>query len=87
MPRPKPPEPLKFRNIRMSDSEWAKFNELGGAAWLRQYVSNKAKLPEKYYEVFQKPKEAAKRRAPKTFESGRVNGVVAFHETRSKDVP
>jgi hypothetical protein len=65
----------------MSDSEWAKFKEIGGADWLRQYVNSRAKLPAKYYEVFQKPEEGAKRRAPKTFEPRRVDGVVAFHET------
>jgi hypothetical protein len=81
MPRPKPPEPLKPRFVRMSDIEWAKFKELGGAEWLRQYVNSRAKLPDKYYEVFNKPKEAATQRAPKTFESRRVDGVVAFHET------
>ena len=81
MPRPKPPEPLKPRFVRMSDTEWAKFKELGGADWLRQYVNSRAKLPAKYYEVFQKSEEGVKRRAPKTFESKRVDGVVAFHET------
>ena len=80
MPRPKPPEVLKARYVRMSDTEWAKFKEIGGADWLRQYVNSRAKLPDKYYEVFNKPKEA-KPRAPKTFEPRRVNGVVAFHET------
>jgi hypothetical protein len=47
----------------MSDIEWAKFKELGGAEWLRQYVNSRAKLPDKYYEVFNKPKEAATQRA------------------------
>jgi hypothetical protein len=81
MPRPKPPEALKARHLRMSDTEWAKFKELGGAEWLRKYVNSKAKFPAKYYEVFQKPEEAAKPRAPKTFEPRRVEGVVAFCET------
>ena len=80
MPRPRPPEVLKPRFVRMSDTEWAKFKELGGADWLRQYVNSRAKLPDKYYEVFNKPKEA-KPRAPKTFESRTTDGVVAFHET------
>ncbi len=52
MPRPKPPEPLKNRQIRMSDSEWANFKKLGGADWLRKYVGG---MPDKYYEVFQRP--------------------------------
>ena len=50
MPRPKPPEPLKFRNIRMSDVEWLMFQELGGADWLRKFVKTKAKLPINHYE-------------------------------------
>lgn len=35
MPRPKPPEPLKPRAIRMSDTEWEMFKHMGGADWLR----------------------------------------------------
>ena len=81
MPRPKPLEVLKARYVRMSDTEWARFKEIGGADWLRQYVNSRAKLPAKYYEVFQQSEEAAKPRAPKTFESKRINGVVAFQET------
>ena len=81
MPRPKPLEVLKARYVRMSDTEWAKFKEIGGADWLRQYVNSRAKLPAKYYEVFDKPEEAAKPRAPKTFEPRATDGVVAFHET------
>jgi len=50
MPRPKPPEPLKHRFIRMSDSEWEKFKSLGGADWLRKFMRSK---PKKYHEVFQ----------------------------------
>jgi len=78
MPRPKPPEPLKGRYLRMSDSEWAAFKELGGAEWLRKMMKTK---PRNYYEVFQRPEEAAVPRAPKTFEPRRVDGVVAFHST------
>jgi hypothetical protein len=44
-------------------------------------------MPKKYYEVFNNSKEAAIQRAPKTFESRGVDGVVAIHKTRSKDVP
>jgi len=49
VPRPKPPEPLKGRNIRMSDVEWLMFQELGGADWLRKYVRKKAKMPLQHY--------------------------------------
>ena len=49
MPRPKPPSPLKGRNIRMSDVEWLMFKELGGADWLRKYVKQKAKFPLQHY--------------------------------------
>ena len=35
MPRPKPPEPLKPRAVRMSDTEWEMFKHIGGADWLR----------------------------------------------------
>lgn len=52
MPRPKPPEPLKPREVRMSDTEWTKFKELGGAAWLRRFMGAR---PDGYYEVFKKP--------------------------------
>lgn len=78
MPRPKPPEVLKARYVRMSDSEWTAFKELGGAEWLRKMMRTK---PRKYYEVFQQPEEAAVPRAAKTFEPRRVEGVVAFHAT------
>ena len=54
MPRPKPPEPLKHRYIRMSDTDWAKFKMLGGADWLRKYLGG---IPNGYYEVFQKQDE------------------------------
>jgi hypothetical protein len=49
VPRPKPPMPLKFRNIRMSDLEWLMFQELGGADWLRKFVKTKAKFPAQHY--------------------------------------
>lgn len=35
MPRPKPPEPLKPRAVRMSDTEWETFKNVGGSDWLR----------------------------------------------------
>ena len=50
MPRPKPPEPLLGRQIRMSDRQWIMFNELGGADWLRKLVEKKAPMPKKYYD-------------------------------------
>ena len=51
MPRPKPPMPLKFRNMRMSDLDWLIFQDMGGADWLRKYLKAKAKLPIKHYEA------------------------------------
>ena len=51
MPRPKPPMPLKGRNMRMSDLEWLIFQDMGGADWLRKYLKAKAKLPIKHYEA------------------------------------
>ena len=49
MPRPKPPEPLKARQVRMSDRQWMIFNELGNAEWLRKQLDKNAKMPAKYY--------------------------------------
>lgn len=53
MPRPKPPEPLKGRQIRLSDTEWRVFRDMGGAAWLRKMMRTK---PLSYYQVFQPPR-------------------------------
>lgn len=50
MPRAKPPEPLKGRQIRMSDRQWIIFNQLGGADWLRVLLQKKAPMPKKYYD-------------------------------------
>jgi|TARA_R110000868_G_scaffold234906_1_gene488581 hypothetical protein len=50
MPRPKPPEPITFRNIRMSDRQWMIFNQLGGAEWLRGFLEKKAPMPKQYYD-------------------------------------
>jgi len=50
MPRPKPLEPITFRNIRMSDRQWMIFNQLGGAEWLRGFLEKKAPMPKKYYD-------------------------------------
>ena len=50
MPRSKPPEPITFRNIRMSDRQWMIFNQLGGAEWLRGFLEKKAPMPKQYYD-------------------------------------
>ena len=50
MPRPKPPEPLNFRNIRMSDRQWIIFHHFGGAEWLRKLLDSKDPFPKQYYE-------------------------------------
>lgn len=50
MPRPKPPEPIKIRYIKMSDRQWIMFNELGGADWLRKFVEKKTPMPKQYYD-------------------------------------
>ena len=49
MPRPKPPEPLLGRQVRMSDRHWIILQELGGAEWLRKQLDKNAKMPAKYY--------------------------------------
>ena len=54
MPRPKPLEPITFRNIRMSDRQWIIFNELGGAEWLRGFLEKKAPMPKQYYDALLK---------------------------------
>jgi hypothetical protein len=50
VPRPKPPEPLIGRQIRMSDRQWIIFNQLGGAEWLRQIIVKKTPMPKQYYD-------------------------------------
>ena len=62
MPRPKPPMPLKPRNMRMSDLEWLMFQELGGADWLRTFVKKKAKFPTTYYMFKLKEEDDSKSR-------------------------
>lgn len=52
MPRPKPVEELKSRSVRMSDAEYLKFKEWGGADRLRLLLGAQ---PAKYFAVFQKP--------------------------------
>ena len=60
MPRPKPPEPLIGRQVRMSDRHWIIFNQLGGAEWLRQMIVKKMPMPKKFYDELLKEKESAK---------------------------
>lgn len=50
MPRPKPPEPLIGRQVRMSDRHWLILQQLGGAEWLRTVLDKKAPMPKKYYD-------------------------------------
>ena len=50
MPRPKPPEKLIGRQVRMSDRQWIIFNHLGGAEWLRALLDKKDPFPKQYYE-------------------------------------
>ena len=57
MPRPKPPEPLKPREIRLSDTQWLILKQLGGATWLREMLLKKAPMPKKYYDIFLKEKQ------------------------------
>ena len=49
MPRPKPLELLKGRQIRLTDRHMMIFKELGGIEWLRTQLDKKAKMPAKYY--------------------------------------
>lgn len=35
MPRPKPAIELKPRSIRLTDTDWAKLQSIGGVQWLR----------------------------------------------------
>jgi len=51
VPRPKPPEPLKGRQIRLTDRHMMILKELGGADWLRSQLDKKAKMPAKYYRL------------------------------------
>jgi hypothetical protein len=49
MPRPKPLEPLKGRQIRLCERHIMIFQELGGIAWLRKHLDSKAKFPIEHY--------------------------------------
>ena len=50
MPRPKPPEKLIGRQVRMSDRQWIIFNHFGGAQWLRELLEKKDPFSKQYYE-------------------------------------
>ena len=49
MPRPKPPEKLLGRQVRMSDRHWIIFQHLGGAQWLRDLLDKKDPFPKAHY--------------------------------------
>lgn len=51
VPRPKPLEPLRGRQIKLSDRHMMIFKELGGIKWLREHLDKKAKMPAKYYRL------------------------------------
>jgi hypothetical protein len=51
MPRPKPLEPLKGRQIRLTDRHMMIFQEIGGIDWLRKHLDKSAKMPAKYYRL------------------------------------
>ena len=57
MPRPKPPEKLLGRQIRMSDRQWIILNQLGGAEWLRDILDKKAPMPKQYYDKLLQEKQ------------------------------
>ena len=63
MPRPKPPEKLLGRQVRMSDRHWLILQQLGGAEWLRTILDKKAPMPKQYYDNelarMQNPADAA----------------------------
>ena len=49
MPRPKPPEPLIGRQVRLSDRQFHILNHLGGAQWLRELLDKKDPFSKEYY--------------------------------------
>jgi len=57
MPRPKPPEKLLGRQVRMSDRQWIILNQLGGAEWLRGFLEKKAPMPKQYYDKLLQEKQ------------------------------
>ena len=57
MPRPKPKEQIKGTSIRLTARHQAMLRELGGSVWIREMLEKHAKMPKKYYEVFERPKD------------------------------
>ena len=51
MPRPKPSEPLKPREVRLSNRQMLIMKQLGGAKWLRELLDKKAPMPKAWYEM------------------------------------
>ena len=51
VPRPKPLEELRGRQIKLTDRHMMIFKELGGIKWLREHLDKKAKMPAKYYRL------------------------------------
>ena len=39
MPRPRPPEKLRAYSVRLTQRQWAKVQELGGALFLRKLIA------------------------------------------------
>lgn len=39
MPRPRPPETLRTYAVRLTQRQWAKVQELGGASFLRKLIA------------------------------------------------
>jgi len=66
MPRQKPKEPLRRIDMRISDRHRAMLKELGGVVWLRKMLEKHAKMPLKYYEVFERPKDDNRNRVSET---------------------
>lgn len=55
MPRPKPPDELKPRGVRMTDAEWKLFKEWGGSERLRKLIGS---MPPGYFSVFKRNPDA-----------------------------
>jgi hypothetical protein len=45
MPRPKPPEEIKPRCVKLSDKQWLKFKTIGGSEWLRTTLDGRVTRP------------------------------------------
>ena len=66
MPRPKPQEPLGRINLRLTDRHKLMLKDLGGVRWLRTMLEKHAKMPKKYYEVFERPNNDNRNRESET---------------------